>query len=238
MHDYEIYCDESHPELFVAGPNSTITTHAAIGSVWLPASRREDIKSQVRVLRQHHGIWGEAKWTKVGSKSLAFYKDLVDVLLTDSDIRFRSIIVEAQKLDLTRFHQDDPELGFYKFYYQVIHHWTTSEETARVFCDSKVNRDLTRLTTLRDVLNRKFQRPCIESIHAVASDQSSLIQLCDVLLGAVQAKFNKSNRGSKPKLELIRHVESRIGHPIGATVKAEKQFNVFKIQLSESWTGR
>lgn len=231
MHDYEIYCDESRPELFVAGPSSTITTHAAIGSVWIPADRRDDIKGRVHDLRQTHGIWGEAKWTKVGSKSLPFYRDLVDILLTDPDIRFRAILIDARKLDHARFHQDDAELGFYKFYYQVLQHWIRADATARVFCDAKVNRDLTRLRTLQTVLNRKFRTPCVESIHSVSSKESVLIQLCDVLLGAVQARFNNSISRSTAKAELLAHVEKRIGHRIGPTFQAEQQFNIFKIRL-------
>lgn len=232
MHDYEIYCDESRPELFVAGPTSTITAHAAIGSVWLAAELRDSLKESVSQLRSTHGIWGEVKWTKVGTRSFTFYRDLVDLLLLDPNIRFRAIVIEAHKLDLARFHQADAELGFYKFYYQVLHHWTVEGSTARVFCDAKVNRDLGRLQTLERVLNRKFDTPCVESIHSVESRESVIVQLCDVLLGAVQAKFNKSIVSSQAKIDLLTHIEKRIGHPVAATFQSERQFNVFKIRLS------
>jgi hypothetical protein len=232
MHDYEIYCDESRPELFVAGPTATITAHAAIGSVWLATDSRKILKERVSELRSTHGIWGEAKWTKVGMKSLAFYCDLVDLLLLDPGVRFRAIVIEAHKLDLARFHQADAELGFYKFYYQALHHWTLEGKTARVFCDAKVNRDLSRLQTLKRVLNRKFDTPCIDSIYSVESRESSIVQLCDVLLGAVQAKFNESIVSSQAKAELLGHIEDRIGHPLGATFQSERQFNIFKIKLS------
>jgi hypothetical protein len=43
--------------------------------------------------------------------------------------------------------------GFYKFYYQVLHHWILDNNEYTVFCDLKQNRDRSRLTTLKRVLN-------------------------------------------------------------------------------------
>ena len=36
-----------------------------IGSLWLPAELRGEIKSRIHALRQRHSAWGEIKWTKV-----------------------------------------------------------------------------------------------------------------------------------------------------------------------------
>lgn len=232
MSKYEVYCDESRPELFVANLDATLPSNALIGSLWLPAALRKEMKAKVRALRGAYGKWGEAKWGKVSPSSLDFYRALVDLVLLDDRVRFRCIVVDASKLDLQRFHQSDGELGFYKFYYQLLCHWLVPGASYSIFCDDKVNRDKGRLATLGRVLQNARRHSALRRIESIDSSESVITQLCDVLLGAVQAKFNGSNAGSNAKLALIAHIEQRLGHEIAATYFSEHQFNVFRIQLS------
>ena len=55
--DFEVYCDENHPELFTS--KKPTADHLMIGSLWLPASLRQPLKLRVWHLRQQYGIWGE-----------------------------------------------------------------------------------------------------------------------------------------------------------------------------------
>lgn len=225
----EVYCDESRPELFVsAEPRGGLTL---IGSLWVPADRRAALKHEVQILRQRHAVWGEFKWQKVSPSKVDFYHDIVDLFFDAADMRFRTIVIDADLLDLPRFHGADGELGFYKFYYQLLTHWLHPSNEYSVFCDDKVNRDRSRLATLGRVLANKHSRATINPIQAVSSSQSVMVQVCDVLLGAAQSRMNRSNEGSTAKAAVLRHIEARIGHPIAATVQAESKFNLFKIEL-------
>jgi hypothetical protein len=229
----EVYCDESRPELFVRSAADKNPAKTLIGSVWLPAEQRATYKQAISTLRQTHDVWGEVKWTKVSPSRLDFYLALVDFFF-ESDVRFRCIVVDSAKLDLKTFHQADSELGFYKFYYQLLHQWILPDSTYNIFCDSKVNRDRTRLTTLGQVLRNAKAQSTVENIQAVSSAESVLVQLCDLLLGAVQSRMNSSNRGSSAKEALVAHIEAKIGHQIGPTWPSEQKFNVFQIHLNET----
>ena len=55
-----------------------------------------------------------------------------------------------------RFNQNDAELSFYKFYYQLLYHWIFDFNEYNVFLDYKVNRDKKRLNTLHKALNKLF----------------------------------------------------------------------------------
>lgn len=69
-------------------------------------------------------------------------------------IRFRAIIVEADNVDMVKFHNDDSELSFYKFYYQLVHHWIFDYNEYFIFLDHKINKDLSRVHKLKEVLNK------------------------------------------------------------------------------------
>lgn len=228
----EVYCDESRPELMAGGrPSAKFTL---IGSLWIPAEDRPELKAQIHQLRNYYDCWGEAKWSKISSSKLDFYTDLVDVFLDHPSAQFRCIAIEATLLDLARFHNDDGELGFYKFYYQLLYHWIRPGRGYRVFCDQKVNRDRARLSTLATVLQNACKQSSIAGIHAVDSKESSLTQVCDLLLGASQARANGSIESSSAKQAVLKYVEDRIGRSISPTPASEEKFNVFRIRLAGS----
>ncbi|WP_049626348.1 DUF3800 domain-containing protein [Geobacillus stearothermophilus] len=101
----------------------------------------------------------------------------------------------------------------------------------KMFCHGfrKKNKQSDRLHTLEKVLNNATFS-YIKDVQAIESKQSLLIQLADVLIGAVGYKFNGYN-SSDAKLKLIERIEEHIGHTIQKTFKSARKFNVFEIDL-------
>ncbi|MBA4248691.1 MAG: DUF3800 domain-containing protein [Microbacterium sp.] len=229
LSSWDIYCDESRPELFVSG--KAIGGWTLIGSLWMPSEFRQDFKAGVASLRAKHGIWGEFKWTKVSPSSVDFYLDLVDYFFDSSPLRFRTIAIDSSRLDHATFHSSDAELGFYKFYYQLLTHWIVPGSSFSIFCDNKVNRDRRRLTTLGQVLRNANPGSQVSQLQAVSSSQSVAVQLCDVLMGACQSQLNLSAHGSAAKEAVRSRIEQRIGHALRRTYPSERKFNVFVIEL-------
>ena len=225
----EVYCDESHPELFV-GPRADIAK-AVIGSLWMPANFRSTFKEHVTTLREKHRVWGEVKWKKVSPSREAFYVDLIDYFFNQPELQFRAIVIDSTKINLERFHSSDAELGFYKFYYQLLHHWINSRNTYTIFCDDKVNRDPRRLLELGTVLAKANRGATVAPLRTVSSSQSAGVQLCDVLLGATQWCANGVTGTSTSKVAVVARIQDRLGHAIAPTLPSERKFNVFNIQL-------
>lgn len=236
--DFEVYCDESNQELLCSAgrtPRAPLSEESSrfflIGGLWLPAAKRSSMKARIREARLRHGCFGEAKWRSISPSQLPFYLDIIDIFFeAGADINFRCIAIDSRTVDLSRYHQADQELGYYKFCYQLLKHWTEDFCSYRVFLDTKTNRLRTRLQTLRHFLQAANLLAEVKSVQAVPSRESPLIQLTDVLLGATAAKFN-SITTSQSKLEAIHRVESHLGHPIAPTTRWVRKFNVFKIRL-------
>jgi len=229
---FEIYCDECRPELFTS--KEKIVPYLSIGGIWIPAEYRQKLKTEIMELRGKYKIWGEFKWNKVSRNALNFYKSLIDLFFNKEYIRFKTILVDSNKVDFIRFHNNDAELGFYKFYYQLIHHWIYDFNQYRIFVDQKTNRLPDRLKVLSEVLKCSNLSSEIISIQALPSREVNLIQLSDLLTGLVNSYFNKSVK-SEVKKELFKQIENKIGHKIQPTGKNEEKFNIFKIQLQGGW---
>jgi hypothetical protein len=233
--NFEIYCDESRPEL-LALPKETRAGFMMLGGLWLPETERGELKEAIQDLREEHRCFGEAKWVSVSDRYLPFYLGLVDLFFDrPSDVlRFRCLAVDATRVDLMTYHEDDQELGFYKFYYQLIHHWILDFNDYRIFLDMKTRRNPARLDTLQRCLQYTNLSSDIVSIQSLPSREVALIQWTDLLLGAAGAAFNGCVT-STAKRAVLSRIEEHLGRPIRPTPKAEPKFNIFKIDLAGGW---
>ena len=232
---FDTYCDESRPEALTTVSKKG-SRFLVIGSLWLPTEQREQRKTELHALKNAGKIGGELKWSKISNSRVAAYQSLVEWFFNaGDDLRFRAIVVDRAKLNMVRFHCGDGELGFYKFYYQLLHHWILDQNDYSIFCDLKRNREQNRLHVLQRVLSRTNLTSEIATVQGIESRQSVLIQAVDVFTGAVAAKFNRSAATGTAKDEIIKNIESRIGTAIQHTPKDRRKFNVFEIQPGGGW---
>jgi len=232
---FEIYCDESRQDLFTTKKEKK-DKYLLIGGLWLPSYMRKPIKTKINELKQKNRLLNEFKWTKVSPNRSYFYQELIDVFMAFGlDLRFRCIAVEADKVNLELYHDNDHELGFYKFYYQLLNHWIHDFNEYRIFTDIKTNRVKRRLKTLHSILSNSNLYSKIVSVQALPSSEVVLIQLADFLLGAVSSKLNNSIKPEGTKYNIIERLENRLGREIEHTPRSEQKFNVFKINLTGGW---
>jgi hypothetical protein len=231
---FEIYCDESRPDLLVSThPNGK---YMVIGSLWLAAESRQTFKNEINLLRNRHKIGPEFKWQKISPSRSLFYKELMEWFYSKKEfLRFRCIAVEQQKLNLVKYHDSDQELGFYKFYYQLLHHWILDFNDYVIFCDFKSNRSRDRLQVLQRCLELSNLSSNINNVQAIRSDQSVLIQLTDVLTGAASARLNGKLSDGSAKDSVVKHLENLLRRNISHTLRSERKFNVFVIDFQGGW---
>jgi len=230
--DFEVYCDESGLEALT---RKDAHLYTAIGGIWIPADCRKTLKEGINAIKVKFNIQGELKWQKFSPSYYELYKDIIDFFFNADYIRFRVVLIEAGKVDHITFNNQDAELGFYKFYYQLLHHWIFDFNNYDIFLDLKINRNKGRLKELEKVLGCSSLTSEIRQVQGLPSEQSLGIQLADVLTGMAAAKFNNEIT-SVAKLALIHYVEEKyLGKLIAASPKWEEKFNVFKINLKGGW---
>ena len=76
---------------------------------------------------------------------------------------------------------------------------------------------------------------CAGAVQATRSEESVLIQMADVLVGAASARLNGSLVTGSAKHQLVEYIESKLERSIAATVKGESKFNVFVIDPQGGW---
>ncbi|MGQ7161495.1 DUF3800 domain-containing protein [Corynebacterium diphtheriae] len=222
-----VFCDESRPEALRAA--SITQRYLCIGSIWVDRERVREVNEEIRALQIKYSKMGEVKWGKVSPSSIQFNCELIDLFFDERfNLQFRAIVVDNQKVDLS-YHNNDQELGFYKFYYQMLKHKLINGCSYRIYCDLKTNKMRGRASTLEHYL-QTYCLGSVEMVQLLPSNDLPLMQLTDLLLGAVSTKFNFRIPKSPAKNEVISTIERHIGHLIQPTRKNEQKFNVFCIE--------
>ena len=234
--EIEVYCDESRLDLLTTKKKTT-DRYMVIGSIWIPKDYRSSFKNKIKQIRAKYGVLrGEIKWKNVSPSQLDFYKEIIALFFEEGDkIGFRCIVVDTEQVDLETYHESDPELGFYKFYYQLLYHWIKLENNNRyfIFTDIKTTRMRNRLSVLHDVLKNACPSANIVSVQAIPSKESIFIQLTDLLVGVVGYSCH-SYFLSPAKSKIVELVTDEIKrNPSEGTFRDERKFNVFRIRLNE-----
>lgn len=204
--NYIVYCDESRHDA------SEQNVFMAIGGLWVPAEAKPNLTRQLRVLMRGAELNAEVKWSKVSRKRLEAYKRIVDFFFLQEAICFRVIVVEQNRLDFDKFHSGDRELGFYKFYYEMLVKWLLPGNEYVILLDFQKNKGAQRYTTLRTILERSLRgKGWLKDLTVIDSSESPLAQLADLLTGAVAADWCGIAEGTAKK-ELAQHIAQYTGH--------------------------
>lgn len=206
---YNVYCDESchleHDGVPVM----------AWGAVTCPQGEVRDIAEAIRALKSAHGLKPafEAKWTKVSPAKAEFYLALIDFFLADDRMRFRGLLVpDKARLDHARFDQSHDE-WYYKMYFTMLRPIFAAPHRYRIYLDVKDTRGGPKTRKLHDVLANSlfdFERQTVERVQQVRSHESELLQITDLLIGAL-TYANRSLATSPAKTAIIDRLRATLG---------------------------
>ena len=229
---FNIYCDES---CHLENDHQSIMV---LGAVWCPLEKTREISVRIREIKTRHKIKPdfEIKWTKISPAQKEFYLDLIDYFFDDDDLHFRALIVpDKTKLQHEKFGHDH-DTWYYKMYFDMLKVILSPDACYRIYLDIKDTKSASKVAKLHEVLCNNmydFQRKIIERVQTVHSREVSLLQLADLLIGAI-SYLNRGLSSSPIKLKLIERMKKRSHYELTkTTLLLEKKVNLFRWHASE-----
>lgn len=206
------------------------------GAIVCPLDKSREANVRLREIREKHHLPTafEVKWTSVSPAKVSYYRDLVDYFFDDDDLTFRAVVAQKGKLDHDRFGQTHDE-WYYKMMYQLHTRLLVPGNAYRIYLDKKDTRSADKTAKLQQVLANSmldFDRKIVERVQVVQSHEIALLQLADLLLGAV-GYATRGLQSSAAKLEIVNRIRRRSGTALTrSTLPSAQKFNVFH------WTGQ
>lgn len=187
-----------------------------LGAIAVPHARTREVADRIRGLKAAHGLAHdfEIKWTKVSPAKLGFYLALLELFHDDPDLRFRGYVCHGKAhLRHVDFAQDH-DTWYHKTYYAMLLPLLQAPESRfRIYIDIKDTRGGTKARVLHDVISAKLRdrdHSVVERIQIVRSDEVEILQLADLLIGAVSYR-NRGLTTSASKLTIVKRLE-RVAH--------------------------
>lgn len=227
-----IYCDES---CHLPNDDSDVMV---LGALACPEEKKEEVNNKIREIKERYGINSkiELKWTKVSKEKIQMYEELIEYFFNNNDLTFRAIVAKNKcLLNHEIYNDNDPDLWYYKMYYLLLDKMCYYDRQYRIFIDIKDSHGGPRVKTLKDVLcNNKydFMGEIIQSIEQVNSNRVDLLQVADILIGAIgfyhRGLFGKAE-SSIYKNRLVEKILANIGiqNLKNGTSRGESKMNIF-----------
>ncbi len=219
---FNIYCDES---CHIENDHKRYMLLGCVSSAYNQVKRHSQ---RIKDLKEKHHFYGEIKWSNVSNSQIKFYKDLIDYFF-DTDLRFRAVVVDKTKLKNDEFDQDYDDF-YYKMYYYLLNHKKNSLYNYNVYLDIKDTLSAYKVSKLKDILNIKFG--VFRNVQNIRSHESLIMQLCDLIMGALSYNLNDNNKKVTAKMQLVEQIKNHAKQELNGTSNYEEsKLNLFFIDL-------
>lgn len=227
-----IYCDESchlqHDQ----------KTMMVLGAVWCLKDKVREISKRLRDFKVKHQlpIEFEIKWTKVSPAKKEFYLDILDYFFDDDDLHFNALIVPGKSW-LNAIHPDQSlNENYYKIYFEMLKVIIDPQNRYHIYLDFKDTHGREKTEKLHEVLANAqydFSRTIIERIQIVRSQEVELMQLTDLLIGAI-SYINRGLSENAGKIAIVERMKKRSGYRLTeTTLYKENKVNLIRWQAKE-----
>jgi hypothetical protein len=224
-----VYCDES---CHLENDNQGVMV---LGGILCPDEIKKEVFYRIREIKEKHNLGKnfEIKWTKVSMTKLNFYLEIIDYFFDNSNLNFRGLIVpDKTKLQHDKFNQNHNDF-YYKMYYTMLKTIFKPNFKYNIYVDIKDTQGKEKIEKLTYYLSVKLSNqyslktPPISKIQEVRSHEVELIQLADLIIGAI-SYFNRGLSANYAKVKIIERMQKR-SYPLNlTTLLGEEKFNLFK----------
>lgn len=222
---FKIFCDEScHLE-------KDTSNVMVLGALSCPENSVQLLNRKIKYLRHKHNYLTELKWTKLIGKQFDFYKDLLDLFLDSEELHFKAtVVINKNYLDHDEFNQGSHNNFYYKMFFYALRDFINPGGSYKIYLDYMDTHGRDKAAKLMDVLHNSNYGNVNTTAYIIRSYESQLIQLCDLLIGALSyANREDIERKSIIKNEIVGYLEKRLCRQLTVgTPPWEEKFNIFR----------
>lgn len=224
--EYNIYCDES---CHLENDNKKAMV---LGAIWCGKNDKDFLFQRIKDIKKKHNLTSsfEIKWNKVSKSKIAFYKELINFFFDTEKLHFRSLVVSNKnELNHAEYNQTHDEF-YYKMYFDMLKVIIIKENTYNIYLDIKDTQGYEKVEKLHNVIanaHYDFSKNIIKKIQEVDSKHIVLLQLADLLIGAL-SYFHRDLNGNEGKNILIDLIRKRSGYTLkSSSLPSERKYNIF-----------
>lgn len=212
---YHIYCDESS--------HIGKQDYLLFAGMVVEQTRLSQIEDEILSILTRWGVFGELKWGKISRTKLEVYKELLEYVWDKRPVvHFNAFVVRRSSLDHWKLHGTSYNQALDNVQAEHISQMICAHIQHGHRCDIYIDerQTLPALAAMQrhcnHLLSLEWDYPdeTIRSIRSIDSHDSQLLQIADVLMGAIAFDINGlafEENASPAKVEAMRFVQNLVG---------------------------
>lgn len=226
MVEYNIYCDEScHLE-------HDRQKSMVLGAIWVPKELTKQLFNELRQIKVQNNLPPafEIKWNKVSNTKIEFYLNLIEYFFQNKDLHFRALVIpDKSVLDHEEWNQTHDDF-YYKMYFDLLKVIFNPVNSYYIYIDIKDTRSQNKVLKLKEILRNNhydYSKDIIMRVQQVRSNEVELIQLTDLMIGAI-SYLHRGLKTSEGKEQVIQRMRKLSGYSlVNSTLVKEEKCNIF-----------
>lgn len=202
-----------------------------IGAIYCPKSKVKKINDYIKHLKENYNISNniELKWNKVDWKTEKLYLDVINYFFNQDYLKFRVIVIDKSLLNHKKYNQTENEF-YYKSYYDMLKYIMIPGNSYNIYPDIKDTNSHYYFQIMLKFLRKKFvdiNNKTIKKVQPIRSYESSILQINDILIGALSYHYRKINTNVS-KTNIVKEIEKLYDGSLDITSSYNNsKFNIF-----------
>lgn len=206
--EYNVYCDES------CHLKSNDSQFMLIGAIYCPKEKVKKVNEYIEYLKENYNLSNkiELKWNKIDKKTKKLYLDIINYFFNSDILRFRAVVIDKAKLNHEKYNQTENDF-YHKIYYDMLKYIIIPGNTYNIYPDIKDTNSYYSHQVMLEFLRIKMSdsnKKTIKKVQPIRSYESPILQLNDILLGALSYYYRNLN-GNDTKLSIIEEIKKLYG---------------------------
>jgi len=170
---------------------------------------------RMKTLRDQLKFYDEIKWSRIYHKNTNVMNKFIDLFLEAGEGMFSCMFFIKNELDLAKHFKGDLWRAYESFTIVELKQNLGKKEIAVILADDvSVPKNVRFEANVKRRINKQFNRLAIHTVCRLYSKGAELIQLTDLLLGAVAYQLKINNKlipnPSKAKMKVLKHLKRKL----------------------------
>ncbi len=160
---------------------------------------RKKHKNKIQEVRDEFHFRNEMKFMKVSGLRAVVYDEIINLFFDYPNLKFRCLVVDKKLIAWKKFKNLKYEA--YNFFSRELLSRSLGQiEQAVIYTDAVVRKKEDQFLKEILALNLEFKHEPIKHVEPIDSKNDDFIQMCDLLLGAVNNELTRNTNPFKKKL--------------------------------------
>lgn len=198
------------------------------------------LDSKIRVVRERNNFYDEIKWNTLSKAKINVIKEIVETVFETPGIYFSCIVINKDGIKFEEDFDNNPYKAYQIFTEELLKQSIGESEILTVLADYVTTPKNIRFEIdVKHGLNKALSRLAVGGIHRVDSKGVNIIQIVDLLIGAVVYCYKKDLKlvsGDKNKIKVLNLILNKLNKKNFEGGISTKGFKVFEYNHSKKDT--